>query len=596
MTEGNSADIKSPPSLSEKPENVEMNSESTEYYEKTYVDKSTYEYSDHASKFKRFVNSFKRSEASGKDVEHTRDEYKHEQLKQTIKPRHVVMISLGTGIGTGLLVGAGKSLTQGGPAGLLMGYAIMGACVYCVIQAAGEMAVCYPALTGGFNNYPSFLIDPALGFATAWLYCLQWLCVFPLELVTAAITIRYWNTTVNADLYVSVFYVIVIVINFFGARGYAEAEFFFNTCKVLMIAVFFLVGILINTGAVGNDGYIGDRYWREAGAFGGETTLQHFKGFVATLVNAAFSLGCSEFVALTAAEQANPRKSIPSAAKKMLYKVFVVFLGSVILIGFLVPMNHEDLLGSDNTKSASPFVLAVSIHGISILPHIFNAVILLALLSVGNSAFYSSSRLLLCLSDQGYAPKIFKYIDREGRPLMAMIVSILMGCICFVAASPHRETVFSWLLAISGLSQLFTWSSICVSHIRFRRAIKVQGRSLGELGYRAQTGVAGSYFAGIILILSIIGQFWTCLSPVGGHGVDVGTFFEGYLAMPIFLMMYFGYKLWNKDWRLFIRSKDIDLVSHRKVFDEDVLKQEDVEYREKLKNSSMWYRISEFWC
>lgn len=518
-------------------------------------------------------------------------------MKQNIAKRHVLMMALGTGIGTGLLVGNGKSLNQAGPAGLVIGYAIMGSCLYCIIQACGELGVCYSKLPANFNNYPSFLVDPAFGFSVAWVYCLQWLCVSPLELVTASMTIKYWTTSVNSDVFVVIFYVLIIVINLFGGRGYAEAEFFFNCCKVLMMAGFFILGICINTGGAGKDGYIGAKYWHDPGAFRGDRAIDHFKGIMAVFVTAAFAMGASEFISITAAEQANPRKSIPTAAKIMIYRILLVFLTSITLIGFLVPWNSDKLMGSGGSATkASPYVLAASLHGVRVVPHFINAVILLSVLSVANSAFYSSSRLLYCLAQQGYAPKVFDYIDREGRPAVAMICSAVFGFIAFCAASPKEDQVFTWLLAISGLSQLFTWISICVSHIRFRRAMKVQGRSLGELGFQSQVGIYGSYYAAIMMTLALIAQFWVAIAPIGEGKLDAQNFFENYLAMPILLALYFGYKVWRRDWRIFIRADKIDLTLHRQVFDEEIIKQEEEEYREKLRNGPVWKRVRAFWC
>ncbi|QNG15643.1 uncharacterized protein GWK60_K05599 [Nakaseomyces glabratus] len=524
--------------------------------------------------------------------------FEEEALKKSIKPRHVVMISLGTGIGTGLLVGNAKALHNAGPAGLVIGYAIMGSCIYCIIQAAGEMAVVYSNLLGGFNTYPSMLIDPGFGFAVAWVYCLQWLCVCPLELVTTSLTIKYWTTTVNPDAFVVIFYVVIIFIQIFGARGYAEAEFFFNCCKILMIIGFYILGIIINAGGAGNDGYLGAKYWHDPGAFRGTNGIQRFKGIMATFVSAAFAFGATEFIALTAAEQSNPRKAIPSAAKKVLYRVICIFVGTIALLGFLVPWDSDQLMGAGGSATkASPYVLAISIHGVRVVPHFINAVILISVFSVANSAFYSSSRLLLGLAQQGYAPKFFDYVDRQGRPFRAMCCAALFGVIAFCAASPKEDQVFTWLLAISGLSQLFTWIAICVSHIRFRRAMTVQGRSLGEIGFKAQLGVYGSYYATIMMVLALIAQFWVAIAPIGNNGdLDAEGFFENYLAMPILIAFYFGYKLWKRDWRLFIRAKDIDLDSYRQVFDEELLKQEDEEYKEKLKNGPMWKRVVDFWC
>ncbi|SCU99001.1 LAME_0G01398g1_1 [Lachancea meyersii CBS 8951] len=571
--------------------------------EKTSLPESEYKFhtDESRSAFQRFKRSFRRADESlihhdgefGVEVGQKSDG----QLKQTIKSRHVLMISLGTGIGTGMLVGNGKALHNGGPAGLAIGYAIMGSCLYCIIQAAGELAVVYSSLSGNFNAYPSILVEPAFGFSVAWVYCLQWLCVFPLELVTASITIKYWTTSVNPDIFVAIFYVLTILVNLFGARGYAEAEFFFNSCKVLMITGFFILGIIVNCGGAGNDGYIGAKYWHDPGSFYGTKPIHHFKGIIATMVTAAFAFGATEFIALTAAEQANPRRAIPSAAKKVVYRIVLIFLVPIVLVGFLVPFNSDQLMGSGGSAThASPYVIAIASHGVRVVPHFINAVILLSVLSVGNSAFYSSSRLLLSLADQGYAPKVFKYVDREGRPIKAMVVSMIFGLISFVAASPKEETVFTWLLAISGLSQLFTWISICVSHIRFRKALQVQGRSVGELGFMSQTGVAGSYYATVIMVCVLIGQFWVAIAPVGTDKLDANNFFENYLALPILVVLYFGYKLWTKDWRLYIPSEQVDLNTGRKVFDEDLVKQEDAEYEEHIRNSGWLRRVGHYWC
>lgn len=573
----------------------------TEYLQQGSIRSTDYEYYDSGGNvFRRFVNTFRRASSSGSlGDEESFDNIKKadNNLKKTIKSRHVVMISLGTGIGTGLLVGNGKALHNAGPAGLVIGYAIMGSCLYCIIQAAGELAVCYTSLVGGFNAYPSLLIDPGFGFAVAWVYCLQWLSVLPLELVTAAITIKYWTTSVNPDIFVAIFYVLIVGINFFGARGYAEAEFFFNTCKILMITGFFILGIIVNCGGAGDSGYIGGKYWHDPGAFSGKNPIDHLKGVASTLITGCFAFGGTELIALTAAEQANPRKSIPSAAKKVLYRILFIFLGSVIIIGFLVPYTSDELMGSGGSAThASPYVIAIASHGVKVAPHFINAVILLSVLSVGNSAMYSSPRLILSLAELGYAPSFLKYIDREGRPAIAMAISCVFGLLCFIAASSKEETVFTWLLAISGLSQLFTWSAICLSHIRFRRAMRVQQRSLDEVGFQSQTGVWGSYYAVFVMFLTLICQFWTAIAPIGEGKLDVQSFFENCLAMPMLVVLYFGYKLWERDWRICIPAGEVDLITSRRIFDGDVLRQEDAEYKEKLKNSHWTHRVVNFWC
>ncbi|CCF57697.1 hypothetical protein KAFR_0D00500 [Kazachstania africana CBS 2517] len=522
----------------------------------------------------------------------------NEKLKKTIQPRHVIMITLGTGVGTGLLVGNGTTLSHAGPAGLIIGYAIMSTCIYCVMQAVGEMAVNYLTLIGGFSAYPGFLIDPGLNFAVSWIYCIQWFCVCPLELVTASMTIQYWTTKVNADIFVLIFYLLMIGINIFGgARGYAEAEFFCNVCKILMMTGFFILGIILICGGAGNSGFIGARYWHSPGAFRGDNGINRFKGIVSTLVTAAFAFGGTEFLAITASEQANPRKAIPSAAKKVIYRALIIYVGSIIIVGFLVPYNSSELLGSSGPATkASPYVIAVASHGIRVVPHFINAVILISVFSVADSAFYSSSRLLLTLARQGFAPKIFTYVDKRGRPTLGFVVGAIIAIISFCACSSKEADVFNWLLSISGLSEVFTWAIISLSHIRFRRAMKVQGRSLDEIGFKSQAGVWGSVYAFVMMILVLIGQFWVGIVPVGEDSADAVSFFQAYLAMPVFIVLYFGYKIWNRDWRLFIRAKNIDLIAHRHIYDPELLRQERKEMRERARNAPLWRKIYNFWC
>lgn len=62
------------------------------------------------------------------------------------------------------------------------------------------------------------------------------------------------------------------------------------------------------------------------------------------------------------------------------------------------------------------------------------------------------------------------------------------------------------LLALSGLSTIFTWLSINVAHIRFRMAWKAQGHSVDELPFRALGGIWGSLFGATVLVLVLIAQ------------------------------------------------------------------------------------------
>lgn len=511
-----------------------------------------YELTSNSNVFKRFAKTFERKQKKGLDG----DLEDNNELDQVIKPYHTVMITLGTGIGTGLLVGTGSVLSQSGPLGLIIGYVVSSFMVYLVLQSAGELGIVYSNVVGNFSRYASLLIGPGFGFAISIIYTFQWLTVFPLQLVTSAMVIDWWKPGVNLDLFVFFVYIFVVAINLCGARGYVEAEFAFNICKILMMIGFIILGIVIITGGAGSTGYIGGKYWNNPGLF-----AHGFKGVATVFCFAAFSYGGVETVILTAAEQENPMKSIPRATKVVVFRILLIYLFSLIIVCFLVPYNNSMLMGSGgvSSSSSSPFVIAVELHGIKVVPHLINAVILISVISVANSALYATPRLLLSLAQEGIIPHWFEYIDNMGRPLYCMLLVCAVGCLGFIATSDAREEMFIWLLSIGGLGQIYIWMSICLCHIRFRYVLKAQNIDINDTTfYKSQTGVIGSVVALLIALFVLVCQFWVALFPVGGDGhADVKNFFENYLAFPVVLAAYVGYKVYHKDWRLIIKSEDV---------------------------------------
>jgi amino acid transporter len=279
-------------------------------------------------------------------------------------------------------------------------------------------------------------------------------------------------------------------------------------------------------------------------------------------VTAAFAFAGTELVGLAAAETANPRKSLPTAIKQVFWRITLFYIVSLTLVGLLVGYNDPRLLsGGSADATASPFVIAIRDAGIDVLPSVMNVVILIAVLSVGNSSIFGSSRTLAALADQGQAPKFLGYIDRQGRPIVSIGIASALGFLAYAADSGQQGTILDWLLALSGLSSIFTWGSICLAHIRFRRAWRAQGHTLDELAFRSQPGVIGSWIGFIFNVLVLIVQFWTGAWPTNyaevGPGGQARSFFLAYLAAPIVMIFYVGYKLWYKTRVVGIHEMDL---------------------------------------
>lgn len=100
-------------------------------------------------------------------------EQQNGQLKRTMKTRHLIMLSLGGVIGTGLFFNTGYIISTTGAAGTLLAYLIGALVVWLVMQCLGELSVAMPE-TGAFHVYAARYLGPATGYTVAWLYWLTW--------------------------------------------------------------------------------------------------------------------------------------------------------------------------------------------------------------------------------------------------------------------------------------------------------------------------------------------------------------------------------------------------------------------------------------
>ncbi|KAF5019006.1 hypothetical protein F66182_8996 [Fusarium sp. NRRL 66182] len=514
-------------------------------------------------------------------------------LARELKGRHLQMIAFGGAIGTGLFVASGGSLYRGGPASVLISYFLLGAMQYCTMQSLGELCVLFP-IAGSFSAFSTRFLDPSWGFAMGWNYCLQWLFILPLEIIAGAFTISYWDEETSKSIFIAIFLLSIVVINLFGVKAYGEAEFVFSFIKVTAVVGFILFAIIINIGGEPESGYIGGTYWRNPGPFN-----NGFKGFCSVLVTSAFSFTGTELIGLAAAETATPRKSLPAAIKQVFWRITIFYIVSLLLVGLLVPSDDSRLVGGDNVAdaTASPFVIAIEKAGTETLPSIMNAIILVAVISVGNSAVFGSSRTLAALAEQSHAPQIFAYVDRQGRPLMAILLAACVGLLAFLADMSYHDAVFEWLLSISALSTLFTWASICLCYDRFRKAWAYNAYTLDQLPFRSHVGVTGARFAFVGYVLVLLSQLWIAVSPVPEPGLDtsprgrVRNFFLDVMAIPIIFLFYICHKIWYRT--KIVRLDEMDIETGRRYFRLHIMSEQE---REERLSWPRWKKIYRFLC
>ncbi|RYP84688.1 hypothetical protein DL769_001122 [Monosporascus sp. CRB-8-3] len=508
------------------------------------------------------------------------------ELDRTMKPRHLNMIAIGGSIGAGFFVGSGRALATGGPGSLLVDFIIIGVMMFNVVYALGELAVMYP-VSGGFYTYATRFIDPSWGFAMGWNYVFQWAIVVPLELTVVSIAIQYWNNQISVAVWITVFMMVLLIVNIFGTLGYAEEEFWSSCLKLSATIIFIIIAFVCVMGGGPDNGryneYWGSRLWDDPGPW-----ANGFRGFCSVFVTAAFSFSGTELVGLAAAEAANPVKALPSAIKQVFWRITLFYIVGLLFIGLLIPYNDPGLISDvSNDPSTSPFVLVGKYAGLDGFDHFMNIIILVSVVSIGVSGVYGGSRTLTALAQQGYAPRFFTYVDRSGRPLFSVIFCLAWSLLAYINLNPTGETIFGWLISLSGLAALFTWGSICYSHIRFRSAWAYHGHTLDEIPFKAVFGVYGSWVGLILVILVLIAQFYVAICPPDSDGFnDAAGFFESYLALPVVLFFWVVGYFWKRTgW---LKLSQIDVDTGRRELDWDEINA----YRAKVAAWPLWRRFA----
>ncbi|CAF4790091.1 unnamed protein product [Rotaria socialis] len=487
-------------------------------------------------------------------------------LHRNLKERHMIMIALGGTIGTGLFLASGQALAGSGPGGSLVSYLLVSIMVYFVMTSLenligntikiAELSTQYP-ISGSFNTYGSRFVDEAFGFALAYNYYFSWVTTIAGELVAAGIIVQFWLPHVPSVIWSLIGMIIMFVLNAFTVKGYGEAEYWFAMIKVLTVVIFIIVGVLVDSifdsGVLGHD-KIGVSNWKIDGA----PFYKGFSGVVTTSIVSGFAFQGTEAVGIAAGESENPRRDVPRAMNGTIWRIVLFFVGSIFVMGLVIPYNDPNLAHNDDVKNVaiSPFTLVFIKSGIKPAIHIMNAVILTTILSAGNSGLYVCTRVLYSLANEGKAPKIFSHLTRTGIPIWCLVFTTIISTVLFAFSFIGNKIIYQWLVNITGIMGFIAWFGISVAHWRFRRAFIIQGYSLNDLVYKALFFPLGPILAGSLILVSVLGQGYSAFTT---HPFNFSNFLSAYITIPVFFIIFFVYKFVKKT--RFIPLREIDLVT-----------------------------------
>ncbi|KIY48678.1 hypothetical protein FISHEDRAFT_58771 [Fistulina hepatica ATCC 64428] len=486
-------------------------------------------------------------------------------MHRSLKGRQVSMIAIAGTLGTGLFLGSGKALANGGPVGAVLGYFIVGILVGCMMYSLGEMMV-YDPSAGGFIELSKRYVDEALGFAMGWQFWFETAMAAPTEIVAASIVIQYWDSNEkHLAIYVSVMLVGIILTNLAGVKYFGEFEFWFAFLKIITVVGLVITSLVVDLGGAPDHDRRGFRYWREE-PFNNSyrdilpASKARFLGFWAVLTQASFSYGGMEGLASICLEAENPRRTIRTAVRAIFYRIVLLYVASLWLIGMCISCKDPDLLQANaeasGTATESPFVIVIKTSGIKVLNHIVNAVVLTSAFSSGNEFLYSSSRSLFMLAQEGQAPRIFSRIMPNGVPVYALGVTSLFSLLAYLnCGSSGASQAFNWLSEITTLGSMLTWCGIGLTHIRFYRGMKVQGIPRDVLPFRSWLQPYGAWVVLISFTIIIFFSGWTSVKPF-----NASDFFSSYVNIAFVALLYYFWKLVKRT--RIVPLKKMDLTSH----------------------------------
>ncbi|KAI1839807.1 hypothetical protein JX266_013981 [Neoarthrinium moseri] len=432
----------------------------------------------------------------------------------------------------------------------------------------------YMPVSEGFIRLAGYWVDDALGFLAGWNFYIYEALLIPFEVTALVLILSFWNSSITdagptAGICVSVI-IAYFVINVFAVRLYGETEFWLSGGKLILILILFSFTFITMIGGNPHHDAYGFRYWQFPGAFAeyrSNGALGRFEGFLSCLWTAAFTIAGPEYISMVAAEAQRPSLYIKTAFKTVYYRFYLFFSIGALAVGIVVPYNDSTLIDiyrgtgtSGSTATASPYVVAMNNMGVTVLPHIVNALVLTSIFSAGNSYTYCATRSLHGLALEGRAPRFLRYCTRQGVPIYCLAITMLFPLLSLLQLSNGSAKVLNLLVNLITGGGLVTFLIISITFLNYLRACRVQGVDRKSRPYYGYFQPYGTYIAMASQFFIAIMYGYTAFSPFTPAG-----FFSNYTmqlaAIPLFLF-----------WKLFKRTKyvkpeKVDLVWERPFID-----------------------------
>lgn len=381
-----------------------------------------------------------------------------------LQNRHVQLIAIAGTIGTGLFLGAGRSLSLTGPSIILV-YMLTGAFMYLMMRAIGEMLYMDPD-QHTFINFITKYLGKGWGYFSGWSYWVSLVFLGMAEITAVSNYVQLWFPNWPVWQIQIVFLALLSCVNLIAVKVFGEVEFWFGMIKIVTILALIATGIFMVT----------TNFETPAGHASLTNITSGFQmfpngwvKFVMAFQMVFFAYQAIEFVGITTSETANPRQVLPKAIKEIPIRIVIFYVGALLAIMAIFPWQQLPV-------NKSPFVTVFQMVGIKWAAGLINFVVLTAAASSLNSTLYSTGRHLYQIAKETPNSKVMNRLklnslSRMGIPSRAIIFSaIVVAVSAFINVLPGVSDAFALITASSSGVYIAIYILTMLAHLKYRKS------------------------------------------------------------------------------------------------------------------------------
>jgi arginine/ornithine permease len=445
-------------------------------------------------------------------------------LKKNLKNRHLLMISLGGSIGTGLFIGIAAPLSTVGPLGTIIAYFLAGSIMLSTMLCLGELSCAFPH-AGSFQHYAlMFIPHPIWSYTIGWLYWLSWVLSMAADLTAAAMIAHQAFPAFPIYLFSLLILIVITSVHLTSVQAFGESEYWFSTIKVLAIITFICVGIYLLHQQYSQT-HVLPTFKTERGWF-----PNGFFAIFICMTIVTYSFQGIELIGNAAGEAQSPQSVLPKIITGVAFRIILFYILAIAVLALVYPYGtvHSEI---------SPFVWVFNQAGIKFASYMMLFVIFCAAISAANSAIYASSRMLWSMAQDNLAPKYFSVVNQRGVPTKGILFIAIIALVSLFSKYIAAEKLYLYLVAGTGQVGCFAWIIIAWCQYRFRKGVNCGKYSKDMIKFKSPLFPWLAFISIIMNIVIIVGVWF----GESGHFILLSEI----ILIAIILISYFFYKKRN---------------------------------------------------